>query len=125
MIIKYKDHAANERTYLAWLRTAIALMTFGFLIEKFELFLNTLTNTAPAPSLLFSSGSMQMVGAGLFILGLLVIISATVRFFISLRNIESDAEYAYSAKKIILSLSVVMACLALFLLFYIGQRVMV
>ncbi len=39
MINRYTDHAANERTFLAWVRTAIAVMAFGFLIEKFDLFL--------------------------------------------------------------------------------------
>jgi putative membrane protein len=38
MIKNYSDHAANERTYLAWVRTAIAVMAFGFLVEKFDLF---------------------------------------------------------------------------------------
>jgi two-component system chemotaxis response regulator CheB len=31
MIERYGDHAANERTFLAWVRTAIAIMVFGFL----------------------------------------------------------------------------------------------
>jgi putative membrane protein len=39
MIERYSDHAANERTFLAWVRTAIAVMAFGFLVEKFDLFL--------------------------------------------------------------------------------------
>lgn len=39
MINRYSDHAANERTFLAWVRTAIAVMAFGFLVEKFDLFL--------------------------------------------------------------------------------------
>ena len=30
MIKRYSDHAANERTFLAWVRTAIAVMAFGF-----------------------------------------------------------------------------------------------
>src|ERR1051326_4967857 len=37
MIERYSDHAANERTFLAWVRTAIAIMAFGFLVEKFDL----------------------------------------------------------------------------------------
>ena len=37
MIRRYSDHAANERTFLAWVRTAIAIMAFGFLVEKFDL----------------------------------------------------------------------------------------
>jgi putative membrane protein len=39
MIQRYSDHAANERTFLAWVRTAIAVMAFGFLVQKFDLFL--------------------------------------------------------------------------------------
>ena len=38
MIKRYSDHAANERTFLAWVRTAIAVMAFGFIIERFDLF---------------------------------------------------------------------------------------
>ena len=29
-----RDHLANERTYLAWVRTSIALLGFGVLIAK-------------------------------------------------------------------------------------------
>lgn len=35
----YKDHAANERTFLAWIRTGIAVAAFGFVLEKFNLFI--------------------------------------------------------------------------------------
>jgi hypothetical protein len=34
------SHSANERTFLAWVRTAIAVMAFGFIVEKFDLFLD-------------------------------------------------------------------------------------
>jgi putative membrane protein len=37
MIPGYSDHAANERTLLAWVRTGIALIAFGFVVEKFNL----------------------------------------------------------------------------------------
>jgi putative membrane protein len=46
MIRGYSDHAANERTFLAWLRTSIAVIAFGFVIEKFNLFVLTLLNAA-------------------------------------------------------------------------------
>lgn len=45
MIERYGDHAANERTFLAWVRTAIAVMAFGFLVEKFDLFLEIASQT--------------------------------------------------------------------------------
>jgi uncharacterized membrane protein YidH (DUF202 family) len=42
MIRGYSDHAANEWTFLAWLRTSIAVIAFGFVVEKFNLFALTL-----------------------------------------------------------------------------------
>jgi putative membrane protein len=48
MIRNFSDHAANERTFLAWVRTAIAVMAFGFLVEKFDLFLQLERLSLPA-----------------------------------------------------------------------------
>lgn len=31
-------HMANERTFLAWVRTSIGMMTLGFVIERFPMF---------------------------------------------------------------------------------------
>jgi putative membrane protein len=39
MIDHFSYHAANERTFLAWVRPAIAVMAFDFLVAKFDLFL--------------------------------------------------------------------------------------
>jgi putative membrane protein len=48
------DHLANERTFLAWIRTSIAFMAFGFVVVKFALFVKLMglemtenTNTLP------------------------------------------------------------------------------
>ena len=34
-----RDHMANERTFLAWIRTSIGIMAFGFVVEKFSFFI--------------------------------------------------------------------------------------
>ncbi|MCD6069014.1 MAG: hypothetical protein K0S33_3840 [Bacteroidetes bacterium] len=34
-----REHLANERTFLAWIRTAIGIMAFGFVVVKFSLFM--------------------------------------------------------------------------------------
>jgi len=67
MIRGYSDHAANERTFLAWVRTAIAVMAFGFLVEKFDLFLEV-----AAPSL---SGRALSLPAAVILAGRLLICS--------------------------------------------------
>jgi len=46
MISGYSDHAANERTFLAWVRTCIAVIVFGFVIEKFNLFVLTMASAS-------------------------------------------------------------------------------
>ena len=46
MIRGYSDHAANERTFLAWLRTSIAVIAFGFVVEKLNLFALTMSSAS-------------------------------------------------------------------------------
>jgi len=78
---RYGDHAANERTSLAWVRTAIAVMAFGFLVEKFDLFLEIASQTLARRTL---SAGGQLVGniAGLILIGLGAgtIVLALIRF---------------------------------------------
>jgi putative membrane protein len=81
MIQRYGDHAANERTFLAWVRTAIAVMAFGFLVERFDLFLQIAGQTLAHRAL---SPTGQLVGntAGLILiaLGAGLMVLAIVRF---------------------------------------------
>jgi putative membrane protein len=44
MIRGYTDHAANERTFLAWVRTGVAVIAFGFVIEKLNWFVLTIAS---------------------------------------------------------------------------------
>jgi len=70
MIKSYSDYAANERTFLAWVRTAIALMAFGFLLERFDLFLQMAAVTLGARTpRLAGEGLGRDVGLGLLAAG--------------------------------------------------------
>lgn len=89
-------HQANERTLLAWIRTGIALMAFGFAIERFALFMRQLSAIAPAqpaPQTLASS----WVGAALVALGMLSNLLATIRYARVRRAIERGDVGAPSA----------------------------
>ena len=44
LIPRFSDHAANERTFLAWVRTGIATIAFGYVIDRFNLFMLTLAD---------------------------------------------------------------------------------
>lgn len=81
-------HQANERTMLAWIRTGIALMAFGFAIARFGLFLRQLAALGSvavphAPNL----GS-AWIGSLLVALGMIANLFATIRFHRIRRAIE-------------------------------------
>ena len=90
MIERYTDHAANERTFLAWVRTSIAIMAFGFLVEKFDLFLEFASKSLATR--LPSIGG-QLVGniAGLLLIALggATMILAIIRFRQTSLDIDS------------------------------------
>jgi putative membrane protein len=66
------DRLANERTLLAWLRTAIALMGFGVVVARFGVFLDTM---AVAGGQSVGAGdSSRWMGAGLLLTGTLVVL---------------------------------------------------
>ena len=112
MIENFTNHAANERTYLAWIRTAIAIMALGFVIEKFDLFLVYLSGrigTGETPS---SSTQAEIVGLILILLSLGILSGATVRFLYLKRRIDDPAPkvYASSLTNVILALLLTLLC---------------
>jgi putative membrane protein len=95
MIERYSDHAANERTFLAWVRTAIAIMAFGFLVEKFDLFLAIAGQELAAKPVAVRLPSIagqtvgNIAGLALIALGCATLVLAIVRFRKTARDIDS------------------------------------
>ncbi len=122
LIPHFTDHAANERTYLAWVRTAIAIMAFGFLIERFDLFLASLSHVADiAVARLHLHGS-EWAGLLLIIFGALTILLATLRFLRCRRSIEAERDVPYAGTLGEKLLATIMVLMALFLVAYVGQQ---
>jgi len=80
-IDRQREHQANERTFLAWLRTSIALIGFGFAIARFGLFLRqlntTLTQREPVVNPWLNS---ENLGVALVIVGIVAIALAAWRY---------------------------------------------
>ena len=73
-------HLANERTMLAWIRTGIALMAFGFAIARFGVFLRQVASLGQVPLRLNHGVGSAWVGAALVALGMLANLVATIRY---------------------------------------------
>ncbi|MFY9904764.1 MAG: DUF202 domain-containing protein [Terriglobales bacterium] len=67
-----RDHLANERTFLAWVRTGVATIIFGFAIGRFSIalreFLKFEGRSAVTPGLTTWLGIISTVGGVLLIL---------------------------------------------------------
>jgi len=75
-------HAANERTMLAWLRTGISLMGFGFAIARFGLYLHeqALAEHLELGRAVTRTAGSGFVGAALVGIGMFTNFSATLRY---------------------------------------------
>jgi putative membrane protein len=124
MIERYSDHAANERTFLAWVRTAIAIMAFGFLVERFDLFLQMAGQTLARHTL---SPAGQVVGniAGLTLiaLGAATIILALLRFRRTAKQIDSRESLSHFGERLDVILAALLVMLGAALFVYLSYTV--
>jgi len=112
---RVREHLANERTYLAWLRTGIATMGFGVVITKLR-YLFSPSGMMPESSGLIHASHIGMI---LAIIGLILIIISAWRFAIIQSQIR-QGKYQ-SSKKIIIALSSAVIILGLFIIVYLLQ----
>ncbi len=113
-----RDHLANERTFLAWMRSCIAIMALGFVVARFGLLIRELGPHAPrqTPVGLSTGFGVGMVACGAVLVVLVVL--ATLRYRSAMRAIDRG-DYRPSAGLILLLSGgsvVVAALLAAYLL---------
>jgi putative membrane protein len=123
MIKRYSDHAANERTFLAWVRTAIAIMAFGFVIERFDLFLKYAAPVAPQKVEAHGETLANVAGLAFIVLGIAIIAIAGRRFLQTARNIDSDTEVTGPGERLDLALSGMIGLLGTSLFLYLTHAV--
>jgi putative membrane protein len=83
---------AAERTMLAWMRTGLGLMGFGFVVARFGLFLRELastheTTTAP------HAGTSLGIGVALVVLGVSVTVLAAWQHARRLRRLDQGEAF--------------------------------
>jgi putative membrane protein len=90
-------YMAAERTFLAWIRTGLALTGFGFVVARFGLFLRAVSPTldGPAPP---GPGLSLPFGIALIALGTLVTVVSAIRHRRYVRAIDAgDFRVAYGS----------------------------
>lgn len=85
---RVREHLANERTLLAWVRTGIALMGFGVVIAKLRFLIVTATTGAQSVSPQAGTRS-TLLGLGFAGVGLLTLVFAAVHYEHTRRAIEA------------------------------------
>lgn len=80
-----RDHLANERTLLAWVRTSITIVGLGFVVAKFGILLREVGGVHVHAQTARAGG---VVGVLLVLAGVLTAIAATAKFLRIRRNIE-------------------------------------
>ncbi len=106
---------AAERTFLAWVRTSLALMGFGFVVARFGLFLREVTvlqnKAAPRP------GYSPAFGIAIVALGVVVIAVAAIRYQRLLERLENGDPFR-PARRLSLWLSIILGVIGLAMTVY-------
>lgn len=105
---------AAERTLLAWVRTGIAVMAFGFVVARFGLFL-TLVQNSPGEAV--SSQLSPYIGAALVVIGAAAIAAGTLQYQRYSRKLRPDDLPSPHATRLPLTLAWLIVALGMALVF--------
>lgn len=123
MIPRFTDHAANERTYLAWVRTSITVMAFGFLLERFDIFIAYASRATGGPMAHLHVRASEWLGLVLLLFGAAIVLLATMRFQRNRKMLDDASSVPYGGSRLEHVLSALLIAMALFLVVYVAQQV--
>lgn len=118
---------AAERTFLAWIRTGLALMGFGFVVARFGLFLRELSMRQPQSSQNFhmppqlashTTGPSLWLGTALVILGVAVNVSAVVTHLREVKMLAAGTWVAGRPSKVAIAVALILAAAGIGLAIY-------
>jgi len=90
------DHLANERTFLAWIRTSIGIMAFGFVVVKFSLFVKQVSLILGKGNVIQNRGYSAIVGIILVAVGTVTSVLSYLRYRQTAKQLKEGA-YSHSS----------------------------
>ena len=109
------DHLANERTFLAWIRTSIALIGFGFVIVKFALFVKQISIALGEKTVIPGKGYSAVIGVVMVALGAVMAALAYLRYINVEKQLNQDTYYPSRWLTTLVTISIIIACILLIL----------
>jgi putative membrane protein len=82
------EYLANERTFLAWIRTSIAVVSLGFVVARFIVWLQELSGHLDPQMHQHRTGISLPIGLAMMTLGGLLPVLAAWRYHVVNRDIE-------------------------------------
>lgn len=111
-----REHLANERTFLAWMRTSIGIMAFGFVVVKFALFVKQISMMLGKENLIHSTGYSGVLGIVLVSVGTVTAILSFIKYKRTEKQMNEN-NYEYSSI-LITWLTVSIFLISVFLIVY-------
>jgi putative membrane protein len=115
------DHLANERTFLAWIRTSIGIMAFGFVVVKFSLFLKQISIILGKGIVDQSKGYSSVAGIVLVIVGAITAILSYIRYKKTEKQL--DEGYYKHSSLLITILTIFIFSVSVFLIVYLIKSI--
>ena len=111
---------AEQRTFLAWIRTGLALMGFGFVVARFGLFLRELTfrNSGSPQASSHTTGPSVWLGTALVIVGVVVNVSAVMTHIRQVRQLRTGEWIAGRISKTAVTLALLLSAAGIGLAVY-------
>jgi putative membrane protein len=113
---KATEHLANERTFLAWVRTSIAIVSLGFVVAKFGIWLRELGARLSPATPLHGAGLSGPIGIAMIAVGGLLALAAAWRFHVVNRQIDQGRVRV--DRGMVWTVAVVMAAVAAVMVVY-------
>lgn len=108
---------AAERTLLAWIRTGLAMMGFGFVVARFGVFLRELAAArGAAPQ--HPVGASLVLGTSLVLLAVAVHFVAVVRHWRTVRRLEANLPMPLQPLSLVSLVSLVLAVIGVVVVGY-------